>query len=130
MLTLFDTSVAVALREGEPRVLDRAELLQSLALLSILSVVELEGGAPSAPEGAIVRRIKLDELYSTVEILDFGWEEASAYRTIVDTCGFSRPRVIDRMIAAQAIIAAATLATLNPRDFHEIPGLKVEDWSS
>jgi tRNA(fMet)-specific endonuclease VapC len=33
------------------------------------------------------------------------------------------------MIAAQAIEAAATLATLNARDFRDIPGLTIEDWS-
>ncbi|HAJ03147.1 MAG TPA: VapC toxin family PIN domain ribonuclease, partial [Brevundimonas sp.] len=34
----------------------------------------------------------------------------------------------DRMIAAQAIVAGATLATLNPADFRDIPGLSLLEW--
>jgi predicted nucleic acid-binding protein len=48
LLTLIDTSVAVALREGEATILKRAEVLQSPALLSILSVVEVERGSDRA----------------------------------------------------------------------------------
>jgi predicted nucleic acid-binding protein len=33
------------------------------------------------------------------------------------------------MIAAQPIAAEAALATLNRRDFRDIPDLRVEDWS-
>ena len=129
MRLLFDTSIAVALREGDRRVYERAEDLGSRPLLSIMSVVELEGGTAKAPEGAAVRRLKLDALYASVDILPFEWGEADSYRQIVEACGFSRPRIIDRMIAAQAIVAGATLITLNPRDFRDIPGLTVEDWS-
>jgi tRNA(fMet)-specific endonuclease VapC len=126
---LFDTSVAVSLREGDEASMERAERLGSIALLSILSVIELEGGVPIAPEGAHIRRILLDELYATMEILDFGQAEADEYRSIVTALGYSRSKIIDRMIAAQAIAAGATLATLNPRDFRDIPGLRTEDWS-
>ena len=84
---------------------------------------------PLAPEGAHVRRLLLDELYATMEILDFGQSEAIRYAEIIAALGFSRPKIIDRMIAAQAIAAGATLATLNPRDFRYIPTLQIEDWS-
>jgi tRNA(fMet)-specific endonuclease VapC len=126
---LLDTSVAVALREGDEPALERLEQLGAIALLSILSVVELEGGVPLAPEGAHVRRLLLDELYATMEILDFGQSEAIRYAEIIAALGFSRPKIIDRMIAAQAIAAGAALATLNPRDFRYIPTLQIEDWS-
>lgn len=129
MPILLDTSVAIALREGQEPVLQRAERLSTIALLSILSVVELEGGVPLAPEGAQARRLLLDELYATMEILVFGEEEAGVYRSIVTALGFSRQTVIDRLIAAQAIAAGATLATLNPKDFLGLPNLTVEDWT-
>ena len=109
--------------------MERAGRLGSITLLSILSVIELEGGVPLAPEGAHIRRILLDELYATMEILEFGQAEADQYRSIIGALGYSRPKILDRMIAAQAIAAGATLATLNPRDFRGIPRLNIEDWS-
>lgn len=118
------------LREGNAQVSRRfAELIEA-PLMSILSVVELEGGVPIATEGAAVRRQALDDLYRTVDVLEFGWKEAHAYARIVVNCGFSRSRIIDRMIAGQALVAEAAVATLNPRDFADIPGLMVEDWST
>lgn len=68
-------------------------------------------------------------MYQQLEVLPFSTREAAVYRRIVEQLGFSRPRIIDRMIAAQAIVADAALATLNPRDFRDIPGLAIEDWS-
>lgn len=69
-------------------------------------------------------------MYEELDVLPFTGREAGIYRRIVEQLGFSRSRIIDRMIAAQAIVAGATLATLNPRDFRSIPGLTIEDWSS
>jgi len=126
---MFDTSVAIALRESEEDALERAAELDEVPLLSIISVVELEGGVPFAPEGIAARRVALDRLLATLEVLPFEKSEAAAYRAIVEAIGFSRRLTFDRMIAAQAIVAGASLATLNPRDFAAIPDLKVEDWS-
>ena len=128
-MLLIDTSVAVALRENVQRVGDRFAELHRLPTLSVVSVVELEGGVTVAPEGRASRRRALDQLYESLEVLPFGDLEAVSYRRIVEQCGFSRRLIIDRMIAAQAITAGAELATLNPRDFKDIPELVVEDWS-
>lgn len=117
------------MREGDVRIIRRSAELPDSALLSILSVVELEGGVSAAPERSAMRRTKLDEIYDAVEILPFEWDDAAAYRQIVETCGFSRAKIIYRLIAAQALVVGATVATLNPRDFRGIPVLKVEDWS-
>jgi tRNA(fMet)-specific endonuclease VapC len=67
---------------------------------------------------------------NTLEIVPFERQHAAVYGQIIGQLGFSRPRIIDRMIGAQAIVAGAALATLNPRDFKDIPGLSIEDWSS
>jgi predicted nucleic acid-binding protein len=129
-LLLVDTSVAVALRESDRRAIDRLAGLRRLPSLSIISVVELEGGLGVGEEGRSARRRALDQLYNNLEILPFGEKQAAAYRDIVMKVGFSRRLIIDRMIAAQAIVAGAALATLIQRDFRDIPGLVIEDWSA
>ncbi len=130
MPILFDTSVAIALRDGIPAVLERAAQLAEPALLSIVSVVELHGGVVRLPEGKRQRVEALGELLATLDILPFDEADAEAYGSIVAVTGFSRTKLIDRMIAAQALVVGATLATLNPRDFREVPGLQVEDWTA
>jgi tRNA(fMet)-specific endonuclease VapC len=126
---LFDTSVAIALREAQGDVLARTMAVDQIPLLSIISVVELEGGVPFAAEGIAARRAALDRILATLEILPFERAEAIAYRRIVEAIGFARRLTFDRMIAAQAIVADASLATLSPRDFRDVPGLTIEDWS-
>lgn len=129
MPILFDTSVAIALREGHEAVLEKTRNLAEIPMLSIVSVVELEGGVAFAPEGVATRRAALDRLLATLEILPFEPAEAAAYRSIIEARGFSRRLTFDRMIAAQAIVAGATLATLNLRGFRDIPNLAIENWS-
>lgn len=129
MRILFDTSVAIAFRDGDPDILARAQAVEPVALLSAVTVVELEGGIARAPEGRQARRAALDAMYDVLDILLFGMAEATAYGAIVAKLGFSRTAIIDRMIAAQAIVAEACLVSLNPRGFRDIPGLTSEDWS-
>ena len=117
------------MREGDVVTIRRSATLREPAILSILSAVELEGGVSLVAEGAEVRRIKLDAIYDSMDIRSYEWPDVLAYRKIVTQLGFSRPKIIDRMIAAQAITAGARLATLNPRDFRGIADLQVEDWS-
>lgn len=126
---MLDTSAAILLRDGDERVEERVLLLGAIPFISILTRVELEGGVYRDPELADILRPRLDLLLSQVDQLPFEDEQAVAYGEIVATVGFSRTRIVDRMIAAQALVAGVPLATLNPRDFRDIPGLVVEDWS-
>jgi predicted nucleic acid-binding protein len=90
--------------------------------------VELEGGVHQNPADAINRRLRLDRILRRMPVLAFGAAEADAYRAIVETVGFSRRKLLDRMIAAQALVHRATLVTQNPADFQDIPGLELEIW--
>ena len=47
---------------------------------------------------------------------------------MISICGFSRRKVLDRMIAAQAITYGATLVTRNGDDFRDILGLRLLEW--
>lgn len=128
-MLMLDTSIAIHVRDSDPATLDRLAGVDVPIILSIISLVELEGGVVKAPQTAAHRRRALDRMLLAYPVLPFQDEDAGAYRTIVEQIGFSRPLLLDRMIAAQAIAAGATLATLNPRDFREIPGLTIDDWS-
>jgi predicted nucleic acid-binding protein len=91
-----------------------------------VSLVELEAGL-FGPE-ADLRRERLATLLETIPVIDFTEDEAVAYGRILTDTGFSRRKVLDRMIAAQAIVAGATLVTLNGPDFRDIPGLSLLEW--
>ena len=126
---MFDTSVAIAFRDQHEPTLERAGRLDQIVVLPILAVVELEGGVAAANVDRDKRRASLDRMYALLEIVPFTEREAAVYRQIVTRLGFSRSKIIDRMIAAQAIMAGARLATLNPRDFRGIADLQIDDWS-
>lgn len=53
---------------------------------------------------------------------------ADAYRAIVEAAGYSRRKILDRMIAAQALAPRAALVTRNAADFQDIPGLVLVAW--
>ena len=58
-------------------------------------------------------------------VLAFDDAAADAYRAIVEAAGYSRRKLLDRMIAAQALVHRATLVTCNGDDFNDIPGLEL-----
>jgi predicted nucleic acid-binding protein len=125
---LLDTSVLIPLRDGDPKVWERVNQLGGTILVSIVSVVELEGGVYRDAAQAERRRAKLDLLLSSLNVLSFDSEGAQTYGQIVASVGYSRRKILDRMIAAQALNASATLVTLNPQDFEEITDLQVLGW--
>ena len=99
-------------------------------MISVITMVELKGGVAVSTSAGDHRRRLLAEMLSILKVVPFGSVEAEIYGSIVTALGFARNKVIDRMIAAQAIGIGATLATLNPRDFRTIPGLTFEDWTA
>jgi predicted nucleic acid-binding protein len=125
----LDTSVAVELLEEVQRTIDRAVEIDG-QFLSVISGVELEAGVYRDASSIERRRTRLDGFLEQIEMLDFTGRQVAAYSSIVAARGFSRRLVADRMIAATAITHGLTLATLNPHDFRDIPGLTVEDWSA
>ena len=122
---LLDTSVLIALRDGDPMVRASVAELEGPAGLSVISVVELEGGVHTDPVQASRRRLAISAITTRLTVLAFGAAEATVYGGIVAAAGYSRRKILDRMIAAQALAAGAVLVTLNPDDFADVPGLKI-----
>ena len=56
--------------------------------------------------------------------IDDAWASFKA----VEGAGYSRRRILDRMIAAQALVHRATLVTTNAGDFRDVPGLELLEW--
>lgn len=122
---MLDTSVLIPLRDKDPLVSGQVRLLEGPLLMSVISQVELEGGVYRNPALAGVRRARLDAMLDAIPVLALSGQEAQTYGQIVELVGYSRHKLLDRMIAAQALVAKATLVTLNPEDFGDITGLGV-----
>ena len=129
MAYLLDTSVAILLRDNDERALSQLVDLDSVPFLSAVSRVELEGGVFTDPKLTKFRRQALSELIIDLGELDFTSEMADVYGRIVADLGFSRRKIIDRMIAAAALVHDLTLITTNAGDFREIAGLKWKNWN-
>lgn len=125
---LLDTSIAIGLRDDDPVIVSRAEALGPGLALSIITWVELEGGVYRDPPFADVRRRRLDILIAAMPVFPFDADAAQAYGVIVRQVGYSRRKILDRMIAAQALVHDAALVTLNSADFADIPDLKLLAW--
>ena len=67
-------------------------------------------------------------MLAALPVLAFDDTAADAYRQIVEAVGDSRRKLLDRMIAAQALVHRATLVTLNADAFRDVPGLELLSW--
>ena len=128
MTFVLDTNVAIRLRDGDPDIATRVGALQGAVLLSIVTRVELEGGVYRDPKDEPARRARLDAILNALPVIAFDTQAADAYRSIVEVAGYSRRKLVGRMIAAQALVHRATLVTQNAADFRDCPGLTILEW--
>lgn len=128
MAYLLDTHVAIHLRDGDPVITEKVATLDDAVVLSIVTRVELEGGVYRDPIDAPARRARLDVILNAIPSLAFDDAAAEAYAAIVAHAGYSRRKLLDRMIAAHALVHRATLVTMNPDDFADVPGLMLRTW--
>lgn len=128
MPILIDTNIGIFLTKGHPEVEAKVLALDAPPVMSLITLIELEGGVRGDNNMHRIRRARLQELRRWVDVLPFEEVVAQIYSDMVATLGFSRPRLLDRLIAATAIAADLLLVTSNGPDFVNIPGLKLEVW--
>ncbi len=129
MAYLIGTNVAIHLRDGDQAIMTKVAALDDAVLMSVVTRVELEGGVYRIPEFASIRRARLDAILAAVPTLAFDAAAADIYGAIVSLAGYSRRKLLDRMIAAQALVHRSTLVTMNCDDFSDIPDLKLLAWA-
>ncbi|MFZ4070583.1 MAG: PIN domain-containing protein [Caulobacterales bacterium] len=128
MALLLDTNIAIHLRDGDGPVAARAAQAQDALVISIITQIELIGGVWREPAFAAMRRARLDVMLQAIPVLPFDAAAAAAYGAILAQAGSSRRKLLDRMIAAQALAIGATLVTRNAADFADVPGLALATW--
>lgn len=128
MAFMLDTNVAIHLRDGDAVTAARVGALEDAVLMSVITRVELEGGVYRVPADAPARRARLDVVLQAIPTLAFDDAAATAYARIVAQSDYSRRKLLDRMIAAQALVHRATLVTMNADDFADVAGLQIEVW--
>ena len=125
---IADSNEVIRRRDGDAQVPERVSRLDGSILLSIISTAELEAGVYRDPSQVGVRRPRLDARLRALPVLTFDYAAADAYRLIVEAVGYSRRKLLDRRIAAQALVHQATLVTQNSADFQDVAGLNILTW--
>lgn len=128
LAVLLDTSIAILVRDDAVAAKVILAQLETRPVLSVITKVELEGGVYTRPDMLVQRRRRLDALLRRFDVVNFDADMAAIYGQIVAQQGFSRRKIIDRMIAATALAIDAVLITANVGDFAEIEDLKLEAW--
>jgi predicted nucleic acid-binding protein len=122
-MIVLDTSVLVGSLAGEGRsfpLLERLLLEGASLLLPALTLYEWRRGPRTA------RELESQEsAFPSSKALPFGPAEAEIASSLYKQLPRARGREMDIAIAATAIAHGAGLWTLNPKDFADIPGLKL-----
>lgn len=104
----------------------RENYRKGLAISSI-TLAELRVGA-QGPAADPLDDERLDRFVATLRLHDFDRTAALSYGAIARQIRIRRSS-FDRLIAAHALALGLTLVTNNERDFADVPGLRVENWS-
>lgn len=83
------------------------------------------------PEQIVLAYTKLEEMWRSflkMNVLSFGQEAQRRFTELRRHC--PRLQTMDLRIASVALVSHSILLTRNLRDFHQVPGLDVEDWTA
>lgn len=123
MRYLLDTNIIVALTiTSNDNVVRRAGLCDAGDLVT--SAIALAEVALGTERGQCPIPDELQAFLQEVPVLDFDEKAALAYARLPFRRGS-----FDRLIAAHALSLGLTVVTGNEKDFADVPGLKVENWT-
>jgi tRNA(fMet)-specific endonuclease VapC len=120
---LLDTNIIVALAENavEKVVLRAAECDAGDMVTSSIALAEVAFGTERGDPPFLET---LQSFVEEVPVLAFDYKAAMAYAQLP----FKRAS-FDRLIAAHAVSQDLIVVTGNEKDFADVPGLKVENWT-
>lgn len=122
---MIDSDLAIYSMGGDPN----SQLNQRLASCDAgdvsISAISFAEVALGTWNGKPPKQEVLDAFVGVIPIIDFDEAAARAYAMLP----FRRAR-FDRLLAAHALSIGATVVTNNDGDFADVPGLKVENWTT
>ena len=119
---MLDANMLILLLDlNEPVVRRASQCFEGDLCLSAIAYAEVVRGTVV---GKPPPQQLLDEAVAVMPVVPFDQAAAQIYAGLP----FRRHR-FDRLIAAHALALDVTLVTGNIRDFADVPGLKVEDWT-
>ena len=126
---LLDTNTCIdfALARSDALKSRMAQALPTGLSVSAITFAELSVGARQTSDPFADSR-RLLSLGRLLMVEPFDQRAAEIYARVVRLLGFRR-RSFDRLIAAHALALGAILVTNNERDFADVPGLAVENWT-
>ncbi len=122
-LALIDTDCAIYAMTGRYPAL-RARLAEREPGTVLISSVNFAELALGTVNGKLPSAEVLDAFINVIPVVPFDEAAARSYATMP----FRRGR-FDQLMAAHALSLDAVLVTNNMRDFRDIPGLRVENWT-
>lgn len=120
---LLDSNICIYLLEGlsDPARRRLEQCRPNEVATSAIAYAEVMRGIDWSDDGAA----KVEALFRIIPVLPFDRRAAEAYRSMP-----FRRTSYDRLIAAHALSLRLILITNNQKDFHDVPGLRVENWTS
>lgn len=128
---MLDTNICIAcLRPGNPPFAEFVKDMAEDCCISAITLAELQYGVQHSDNPDADQRI-VDQFTSIIPPASFDKDAAVYYGLITEQMRSSGHVIgtMDALIGAHALSLDMTVVTHNIRDFKQIPGLRIEDWT-
>lgn len=135
-MKLIDTDTLSLFMDGHARVTERARREGVIATTVITRVEMIQGRFASILKAADAEQLlraqerlaQTEQFLSTLIIISIDSAVAAAFDALRRNKKLKKIGRGDLLIASIALANRATLVTRNLKHFHQVPGLKVENW--